>query len=145
MNRATLSIYLFSAVALISIGYAWGYLPEHTKFVTFKAKVEQAGSDQQAQMDKINRTNQEATKNAQTEYERGKADAASYYKSHPTKWLRHDCPSPLPIPAGDTQTAPGIPAEADVPPFTPEQCTDVALRLEAMLDLLRRSPTIQFE
>jgi hypothetical protein len=146
MNRTTLAAYLFAAVILVGIGYAWGYVPQHIKLVELQTRVDQAATDQKRLTDKINTLNTEATENAKTEYEKGKQANADWYERHRTEWLQDDGCRAVPRSPDNPETTSGIPATGNVAPtFSPEQCSDVALRLETMLDLLHHSPLVRFE
>ena len=69
MVQADLMVKLLIGVVLIAIGYAWGYLPEHNAFTTYRAQVEQAGKDQAAQSKATAELNRKLAEEKRNEYQ----------------------------------------------------------------------------
>ena len=69
MVQADLMVKLLIGVVLIAIGYAWGYLPEHNAFTTYRAQVEQAGKDQAAQSKATAELNRKLAEEKLNEYQ----------------------------------------------------------------------------
>ena len=69
MVQADLMVKLLIGVVLIAIGYAWGYLPEHNAFTTYRAQVEQAGKDQAAQSKAVDERNRKLAEDTKNEYQ----------------------------------------------------------------------------
>jgi len=119
--------------------YSHTYLP-------YKAEVQATAKVQAAQIALINKTNKEASIEAEQTATADIKGVYDWYAAHPTiKWVRQPSSSQASGTTSNTQESGTVPTNGYEPSFTPKQCSLVAIQLEDLLNLLHKSPTIKFE